>query len=402
MLSIPRLPKTVGQARTTALAAEATPTHRARLARRLAAQMRRRRAGVAPLTPAKPQIPSWKMTTDLPTERASKEAVELGFEWLRALREKGWLGPLDLESLTEGSRLFDVVASAIKAQIQAHSKAVQDCLPASLFPEQSLCLVVEGLQELHAGLCSGRPLAEPGRLFRVTVEACNPFVLEHAYRDTLGDRIVRGAWDALAKAMGYERMAGTDDSLGMCHPMLDELLRDALLHSRVVDGKRVLDEHVFDVFEAEMGWDPSDPEQRELLTSKVEDYANHVATAATRAPISPTSTQGRQWLRTAPESVARRVNALMALAKVVRRSTRLQVETDREGMFAGCIGLLEMVPGFEAEADEFLQCLGSEPEVEAYSFDSAVQFLDALPHVIVTTAAANAAFTLMLEHIRDE
>lgn len=402
MLSLPRLPKTIGQATGSVLATAVSPATRARLARRLAAQVRRRRADVAPLTPLTPAVPAVQTLAELPPQPANAEAVAVGFACLRALRKRGWLGEIDAASITDGPRLFAAIAAAIQAQVTRHCQSVQECLPPELLSEQALCLTFDGLQALHASLCSGAPLSSRENLWRVSVEACNAFVLELTHQTTDADRVARGAWDALAKAMKYERLVGSGDSLAMCHPMLDELLRDALVHSRLVDGKRVLDQHLIESFEGELGWDTSDPEQLSALCDKINDYAAHVASASARAPISPASDQGRAWLASAPPAQAARVKSLMELAKLVRRFPPVEVESEREGMFAGCVAIMEIIPGFESEADEFLQTLGSEPEIEACQFGSLDQLLDALPRVIVTTAAANAAMTLMLEHARDE
>lgn len=395
MLSLPKLPASVGRAKRSALS-DVSRAQRSRLARRLAAQLARRAAAVEPLTPAAVEIPAWSADTTLVVSSSNAAALPDGIAWLRALLAHGWLAADKVGEPQNGEALFALVAQGVRAMLADSLAKVEACLPENLTRYVALEVQVDALQALHEGLCGGTAASEARRL-SVTVAVCGAPLIEIGEPQAIYERVLRGAWNDMAKAMGRGRMHAVSDGLMMCNPMLEEMLTDLLNGSQVVDGKRLYDPAAFEVFADEMGYDIADPEIVQMISAQADELAAFRESAAQRKALSPRSKEARAWLATAPTRQVDLVRSFARLTKLVSEAKDTAAPGDCEGLTGGAVMTVEIPPGFSDEVESYLDAVSGEDDYERLVFKDVAQLVEGLPHVMVKAAAANAALSLMLE-----
>lgn len=405
-LTLPRLPKSVAKASVPASHGIVTLPQRARLARRIAAAARgqgRGRWSPRRLQQAAVQVPSLPadLRADPLPSRATPKAVEELRRWLRAAAAQGLLGEEDHVRLRGATP--DVAFAVLRQAVERHAAAL--CAPIAHIvgqagrrhPASPVAIHLVPLVALDEALASGSDTPLGGDcVLRVVGEECG--LLEWRMCETTEDRAIRGALDALAKAVPVGTVLPSDVGGEIVGGMYVEFATDAVREARLVEGEWVIDPAAVRDFADELGF-----EDEAELGERLQQFAAYQHRKATCAPLSPRDPLVQAWLADNDTPATRLVRALIALAEVARGFKLGAMDSQEwEGSVGPCVGLLIAPDGFEDWIGETGGSFYEEDQLVVQSFSDPAQLLRALSAAMVSVALANATCTLLLDYLNDE
>lgn len=405
-LTLPRLSKKVATASVPTSHGVVTLAQRSRLARRIAAAARgqgRGRWSPRRLQHALVQVPNLPalLRTEEPSSRATASTIEEIRLWLRAAAEAGLLTDEDHAALRGSTpeQAFDLLRGAVARYGAALCEPIARIVGEAgrRCPSAPVALHVGPLLALDESLAAGtdaRP--SPDFTLRLVGEECG--LVEWRMCETTEDRAIRGALNALCKAVPVGTILPCDAGADIIGGMYVEFASDAVREARLVDGKWVIDPEAVSDFASELGFD----DEADLLW-RLQEFAEFQQLQERAAPLPPESEVVQAWLAANDTPSTRLVRSLMALADIGRSHTlKATLDQEWEGSVGPCVGLLVSPGGFEDWIGESGGSFYEEDQHIVQTFADPAQLLSALPASMVSVAMANATCTLLVDYLNHD
>lgn len=402
-LTLPRLSDVVAERSVPVSHRLVTLPQRARLARRISGAAKGRGRGrwhPGLLRQACLQVPALpeQLRAQEPGSLATPRAVEHLRDWLRAAIAEGLLTDADQGALRGASP--DAALALLRSVFQRQANA--------LLAEVAEAAGAERLRHFHVatGLHVTPLLALHGS-FSTGVEAhlddaCSLVLtgedlglVEWTLGATTEDRAIRGALDALSKALCVPTVLPCEHGAELAGGMYIEFATDAVRDAQCVDGQWLIEPEAVRNFCDELGFDDDTD-----VVERLQAFAEFKRREREASPLDPSSEVVQSWLtcnHSGGATLVRRLCALAALA--TKHSHRQKFQTEWEGSYGPVVGLCVAPDGFDDWIGESGSSFYEEDQRLTQKFDNPTQLLRVLPASIVAVAVANATCSLLVEYL---